>query len=203
MNRAESKPVCDLADRVLIVADQFFALLELDVQQVVLRRRVKMCLKQRLERRARDIELVTDLLDREWFCDPLIHIGEDLREKIVAVGTVVRDQRLMVDCLIKLHEEQKGLLQVAGHECPRIVRTLHTLNQQFPQDLLQLTRTVKCVVQDVESLSLIDLEYGCKIGCAFVDADFGRIGAEKDHVVGLEGISAGGKGDFHRSFINV
>ena len=35
MDGAKAKHICDLADRVLILTDQFFALLEFDVEQIV------------------------------------------------------------------------------------------------------------------------------------------------------------------------
>ena len=35
VDRTKAKHICDLADRVLILTDQFFALLEFDVEQIV------------------------------------------------------------------------------------------------------------------------------------------------------------------------
>ena len=83
MNRTESQHIGYLADRILVFADQFFALLQLDVQEVVLGRTVQMSLEQSLQGRAGDKELMADFFYRNGFCYMFVHIGENLGQQIV------------------------------------------------------------------------------------------------------------------------
>ena len=51
VDRAETESVCDLADCVLILADQLFTFLKFNIEQIVLWRGVQVSLEQRLQRR--------------------------------------------------------------------------------------------------------------------------------------------------------
>ena len=50
VDRAETESVCDLADCVLILADQLFTFLKFNIEQIVLWRGVQVSLEQRLQR---------------------------------------------------------------------------------------------------------------------------------------------------------
>ena len=52
VDRAKSQHICDLTDRVLILADQLLTFLELDIEQIILWRGIQMSFKQSLQRGA-------------------------------------------------------------------------------------------------------------------------------------------------------
>ena len=84
MDGTETKHVGDLAYCILVFTDQFLALLQFDIEQIILRRSVQMCLEQRLKRRTGYVEFVADFFYSDRLGNPLIHIRKDFGKQVVS-----------------------------------------------------------------------------------------------------------------------
>ena len=112
---------------------------------------------------------MTDFLDGDRFCDPLIHICKDLGKEIISGRIIIRKQCFMADHFIELHQQQESFLEIADHESSCVVRIFLAFYEKLPKNLLNFAGTMECMIQNMQRFSLVYFKYSGQVGTVVPD----------------------------------